>query len=429
MKAWVDFLDSLCPKLGREAVNHWLKPIEIVRFDAANLTLRATPFQRAWFDEHVKPYVGSLFNNNQRPIKIHWEATTFKHESTSSTPKYQISPDPLDPELLFEHFIAHPHVEMAANMSSELIANSTSSFNPIFFYGNKGVGKTHLLVAIAHALQKKNRTVFYVKAQTFMEHVVNAIRLGLMQEFRKEYREIDVLLIDDIHRLERKNATQEEFFHTFNALHTLNCPIILSAHAAPSHLLDIEPRLISRFEWGIAIEMHSPLEQDLLRILREKAKSIELDITNELLTFIAQKFTSSLQAAVEALHLLSIRAQSIKTIEQAKWILADLLEKEAHQELTPERILKLLAAHYGIKTEDLTGKSQMREYAQPRQAAMYLCRKRLQMPLQSIGRFFHRDHTTVMSSIRQVEKALQDPSSAIATGIRSVERKIETQSF
>ncbi len=399
MKAWEELLETLAHHLGSEAVATWLRPITILRFDAANVTLRATPFQKAWFDEHVLPLRIPFLNNNQRPIQIHWETLNPKSQDKPVSPSLQIRPDPLDPEFTLKTYLRTN--EMGLRMAEELSQGHAPAFNPVVFFGPSGSGKTHLLTAIAHALQGKK--VFLVHMQTFTDHVVNAIRLGLMQEFRKAYREIDVLIVDDIHELARKNATQEEFFHTFNTLHTLGRQIILSSACSPAQLQDIEPRLISRFEWGIAIPLSAP--PDLAAILAAKASRLHLDLPPDVIDFLLQRFSRSLKAAIDALHALALRTDRILNRTHAETLLADLLAKEQSETLTHEKIIRRIADHFGIRPEDITGKSQTREFAQPRQIAMYFCRTLLNTPYQQLGRLFNRDHSTVISSVAQVEAA------------------------
>jgi chromosomal replication initiator protein len=244
-----------------------------------------------------------------------------------------------------------------------------------------------------------------------------------MQEFRKTYRDIDALIVDDVQQLARKNATQEEFFHTFNPLQTLGRQIILSADCSPSHLQEIEPRLISRFEWGIAIELSAPDANKKIRILEQKARQLELELPQEIFPFLAEKFPSSPKAPIEAIHSLALRTTKVRDLHHAEQLLADLLKKESAEALTTEKIIRQIGIYFGIRAEDLTGKSQMREFAQPRQIAMYFCRKLLQIPFQGIGRLFGRDHSTVMSSIKQVEKGIENREAPYAESIEAISRK------
>lgn len=406
MEAWARFLSEIEQELGPAIVSQWLRPLKVARFDAGNLYLEAADsFQADWFEEHIRPRLkGKLFNNNQRPIKVHLTVISSKKPSTKeeAPPRFRIYPDSIDPELSLENYLPSPQNLMAFKLISESIQNT--SFNPIYLYGPKGSGKTHLLCGAATAMEKLGKRVFFVKAEAFTEHVVQAIRLGFMQEFRRVYRDIDVLIIDDIHIFSRKNATQEEFFHTFNTLHTLGHPILLSANVPPSQLSEIEPRLISRFEWGITLSLE---KSDPKPILQKKAALWKLSISLELEQFLLEKFPLDPILALQALAFRS-QGKGVITCELAQKLLGDLLQQEEKNALTPEKIIKAIAAHYGIRSEDLLGKSQMRECALPRQIAMYLCREKLKMPFQKIGELFSRDHSTVMTSVKQVQKGIEE---------------------
>ncbi len=302
------------------------------------------------------------------------------------------------------------------NLVVHKLLNESSPFNPIYLYGPKGAGKTHLLMGAAIALQKSGKRVFFVKAETFTEHVVQAIRLGQMQNFRKVYRDIDALVIDDIHIFSRKAATQEEFFHTFNTLHTLGRPILISADVAPMQLNEIEPRLISRFEWGISLGLE---RNEMGPILEKKATLWRMPLSEELKALLVEKFPRDPILALQALTLRT-KGAAVNCMV-AERLLKDLLEKEQENALTPEKIVKGVAGHYGITSEDLLGKSQMREYALPRQVAMYLIREKLKWPFQKIGQLFERDHSTVMSSVKQIQKAIEEKKIEAIDQIASVD--------
>jgi len=395
MKEWEQFLSRLEEEMG--SLREWTP--KVVRFDAGNLYLEARDsFQLNWFEEHIRPRLKGFLNYNQRPIKVHVGAEkkgAFKKEERRPL---SFSADPLDLEMALENFLPSEQNLVAYQLLTEM-----NSFNPIYLYGPSGVGKTHLLMGTALALQKKGKRVFFVRAATFTEHVVQAIRLGQMQQFRKVYRDIDALAIDDIHLFSRKTATQEEFFHTFNTLHMMGRLILISANGPPMQLSEIEPRLLSRFEWGISLGLK---QSDPSLILEKKAALWKMPLTEELKQFLLEKFPRNPILALQALTLRS--KGTLVHCAMAERLLADLLEKERENQLTPEKLIREVASHYGVTSADLLGKSQTRECALPRQVAMYLCRKRLKMPFQAIGRLFGRDHSTVMSSVKQIQKGIEE---------------------
>jgi len=407
MHEWEQFLSQLNKELGEQIVKKWIP--ELTSFDAGNIYLQARDsFQVSWFDEHIKPRLKGLVNNNSRPIKVHLDKTFLKAPVMKrEEPTLSFTPSAIDPEMTFENYVSTDENLVVYKLLTETppfnFVNEPPKFNPIFLYGPKGSGKTHLLMAAANSLKSQGLRVYFVRAETFTEHVVQAMRLGKMQDFRKVYRDIDVLVIDDIHIFSRKNATQEEFFHTFNTLHTAGKTILISANISPMQLIDIEPRLISRFEWGISLPLQKGKTKDLL----EKKSSIwNINLSNDLTQYLVEKFPNNPIQALTALTLRT-RGETI-TRDLADKVLKDLIEKEGVEALTFEKIVKSVANQYGIKGEDLLGKSQAREFALPRQIAMYLCREKLNMPFQTIGRHFSRDHSTVMSSVKQIQKSIDE---------------------
>lgn len=416
MQAWDAFLQGLEQTMGKGTVDRWLRPLVIVDFDACNLYLQAqNSFQIDWFEEHVRKKAAvSFLNNNSHPIKIHFsKAPKVKKEKAAEVvPELQIVPDPLDPSMQFSHFISDEKNRIALQFFKDL---TPGAYNPIFLYGPQGIGKTHLLMAAAHKLQEGGLSVFYVHAETFTEHVVQAIRSSQMRKFRDIYRNHDVLIIDDVHDFARKAATQEELFHTFNTLHTAGKQIILSSHLPPGKIEDIEPRLISRFEWGIVLELHPLAAEKMEEVLQNRAKAYQFPLSAPLAKFLIEKFHASSKSMLRALEALVLRHKQATdlSIEAATRLLSDLLDVEKKNELTPDKIISATSAYFGIRVDDILGKSQAKEYTFPRKLAMFLCRKKLGLPFLTIGRIFSRDHSTVMSSIKFIEETSEEIEGAL----------------
>ena len=309
-------------------------------------------------------------------------------------------------------------------------AKLLDNFNPIYVYGGKGAGKTHLLMATAQALRDRGLNVIYVRTQFFADHVVSAIRSAEMSAFREIYRNSDVLIVDDVHVLSRKSTTQEEFFHTFNALHSDGKQIILGANCVPSELSHIEPRLVSRFEWGIVLSLDVPSRDDQLIILNAKTAALDFPLHAKVKDFLIDSFSTStsLNKAVEALvlrsHLNPSRNLQALTSEVVQELLSDLLEEEKEALMTPDRITQNVAEHFGILQKDILGKLQTRECVLPRQIAMHLCRYQLKLPYMRIGEIFGRDHSTVMSSVRLIQTAIEADDKEINGAYRSIMRKM-----
>lgn len=412
MREWEQFLSALEQELGPSIVDQWVRPLRVVRFDAANLYLEAKePMQISWFDEHIRPRLKKegFFNENNRPIKVHL-GTALKKTAFSALaePTFAFTPRFIDPAYTFENFSTCNGNLMAFKLFSELAEAGSSAFNPIYLYGPPGSGKTHLLMATAAKLASSKK-VFYTTADAFTDHVVQAIRNSGMQQLRTTYRAIDILIIDCVEKFAGRAATQEEFFHTFNTLHTLGKQIILCSQLPPSQLQDIESRLISRFEWGIAVGVE---KENSTLVLQQKAVEWNLTLGEDLLEFLTTKFPRDPVMALQALALRTETKEPITPLA-ATHILKDLLAAESSKTRTPEGIAKRLAAHYGIKKEDLMGKAQSREIALPRQVAMYVCRETLKMAYQAIGKIFGRDHSTVMASVKQIQKEVEAKNQTI----------------
>lgn len=442
MKAWEDFLLLQEQELGAETVKKWLRTLKIVRFDAGNLFLEAKDsFQVIWFEEHIKPKLGGqLLNNNHRKIKVHLsigsrDAPNHKEPATSSkklppaAPAFQLSFDQIDPSAIFENFVPLP----SNHIPFTLLKDNLYGFNPIYLWGGTGSGKTHLLMSIAADNIQCGKKVIYARTETFTDHVVSAIRSGEMGRFRQTYRNADILLLDNVHLFSRKSATQEELFHTFNALHLMGKQIILAAKCPPSELQEIEPRLVSRFEWGIVLSIDSANDQEMHAILKKKAAVLDYPLPAKVADFLIDSFKSSPKAAVRALEALILRSHiqdkqqllyKPMTVQLANHYLSDLLLAEKQSALTPEKIIHCASEHYGIRPEDILGKAQSRDVAQPRQIAMYLCRRHLELSFPEIGNVFGRDHSTVMSSVKLVQKSIDARDSGWCTALTTIEKKM-----
>jgi chromosomal replication initiator protein len=448
MKAWYNFLDEQAKLLGTAPVNKWLRSLKILKFDACNIYLQAIDtFQVHWFDEHIRPSINNkLRNNNNHPINV--VITTIKdgvvktsinkNKDTSSPFIIQINEDDLDENKTFDTFIPTNSSDIAYKLLCEVTGYNpntktieppkidSSSFNPILLYGGEATGKTHLLMSAVAIFKKNNLKTFFIKASTFTNHVIQAIRLSQMQKFREIYRQIDVLVIDDIHVLSNKNATQEELFHTFNTLHTASKLIILSSNKPPSQLRAIEPRLISRFEWGISIGLEKLLLSDIKKILKSKAQLLGLHLTDEQEGFLLKNFGSNTRSINKAMEALVLRLHLDNNTNKLDMVslettLKDLIQNETAKPIvTPEVIILAVAKHYKIESKDILGKVQTKEYSLPRQISMFLCRKNLTLPYAKIGMIFSRDHSTVITSIKAISKHIDKKNLSIILALKNI---------
>lgn len=450
MLAWENFLRLQEKSLGADSVQKWLRTLKVVHFDACNLFLETSDaFQIHWFEEHVRKSANQLLlNNNKKKIKVHLSLVGDPplpaqkkgskkgpdKESAADIPKFSISFDELDPHCTFEHFISTDASAFAFKLLCKTV-EELNTYNPIYLHGGTGSGKTHLLMAVAHALRAKKISAVYTRAETFTEHVVTAIRAGEMSLFRQSYRNADVLLIDDVHVFGRKIATQEELFHTFNTLHLAGKQIILSANCTPSELTFIEPRLVSRFEWGIVIPIEAPSREILKTIIKAKASAFNCSIPPQVVDLLVELFPSSCKAVVRAVEALVLRSHfherntpnaiSQFSADTVKRYLADLIAEEQRAAMTPQKILQTVTEFFAIPQEEVLGKSQSRECVIPRQIAMLFCRTELQLPFKRIGEIFGRDHSTVMSSIKLIQKGLENNDPNIAPAVHALQKKLK----
>lgn len=456
MQAWEEFLKKLDNRLGKQTVDKWLRSLKVVHFDSGNLYLEAhEAFQIHWFEEHVRPLLKEhLTNNNFRKVKVHLnlqEADALSSAPSSKKekpkPSFVFHPDKVDlsatlltfvpgsSNAIFFRFLSELTGFNPNTLAFETPALSLGAFNPIFIWGGPGSGKTHLLMALYQAFKKQELTPLYARTDTFTEHVVGAIRSGDMQQFRKIYRSPDILLFDDVHLLARKDATQEEFFHTFNTLHSSGRQIILTSQQPPFHMAEIEPRLISRFEWGITFCLEKLKREELCIVLEQRCEHLRFPLSDDVRQFLVEQFTSShtLHRALEALILRAHMQSSALYHRQpgkidreiAGRLLKDLIEKEQTNLLTPQKIIRAVAAHYGIKQEDILGKSQAQECVAPRQLAMYLCRTELKLAFAAIGRIFSRDHSTVMTSVKLIQELLSKQDKTVIVPLFDISKALE----
>lgn len=443
MKAWEDFLNRLEKELGVETVKKWLKPLKVTKFDACNLHLEAKDtFQVLWFEEHVRSKVVSSFiNNNNKKIRVHLSiahapiasktpSKGYAKPKNAALPPLQPQFDQLDPSCSFVHFVAGE----AHQFCITFLEQQLFTVNPIYLYGVSGSGKTHLLMAVAKEQIDQGKKVIYVRAETFTDHVVGAIRGGDMSTFRNAYRHVDLLIIDDVHLLSRKNATQEELFHTFNTLHLMQKQMIFAANCLPQDLKEIEPRLVSRFEWGISIGLEPFQGLAMIPVLIQKAKALDYPLNQKLAEFIIESFPSGPKSMIRALEALILRShvqngQHLSyrqmTVALAKHYLADLLLSERQSALTPEKIVRFSSDQFGLRPEDILGEAQTRECTLPRQIAMFLCRRHLKLPFKQIGALFDRDHSTVMTSVKIIAKELEKKNADISSALSLIEKQMQ----
>lgn len=331
---------------------------------------------------------GEFINNNQKKEKNAEDEYTFKQFIVGSSNKF-----------------AHAAATAVAN-------NPGRSYNPLFIYGQSGLGKTHLLYAIASAVSGTypNDRIIYIKGEDFTNELINSIQTARVQEFRDKYRSSDVLLVDDVQFIAGKDSTQEEFFHTFNTLYESKKQIVLTSDRPPKEINLLEDRLKTRFEWGLIADIQPPDYETRIAIIRLKAESLGIELSSEINDYIATTITANVRQLegtvkkIKALHELMGRDIDKSLAEEA---ITDIFKENPGMKPTPEIILQEVSNFYTIPVEKLRGSGRSRDMVQPRQVAMYLVRKLTDYSLPEIGKVFSRDHTTVLHSINKVEEYLK----------------------
>lgn len=437
LAAWQTVRKSLQKEFGDAAYRHWLNPMTFVGIEGAVATMALpTRFLRDWIESNYRsrlkviwhtqdarvrdinlivadhPLMADEQNSSPMSPKEEVWANDEKDEAQKNAEASAIIGSPLDARLTFENFIVGKPNEFAFAAAKRIAETEEVSFNPLFLHGGVGLGKTHLMHAIAWDIQRRfpKRKVVYLSAEKFMYQFIKALRFKDTMSFKEQFRSVDVLMIDDFQFISGKDATQEEFFHTFNALVDQNKQIIISADKAPSELDGLEERLRSRLGWGLVADIHPATYELRLGILQAKAEQKKIKVEREVLEFMAHKITANVRELEGALNRLSAHVTLVGgeiTIETAQDLLADML-RAANRRQTVEEIQKKVAEHFNIKQAEMHSPRRSRAVARPRQIAMYLAKVLTTASLPEIGRKFGgRDHTTVIHAIRKVEELLE----------------------
>lgn len=319
----------------------------------------------------------------------------------------------LNPKYTLENFIVGPGNQLASATAKSVTESPGNRYNPLFIYGMTGLGKTHLMHGIGIKILERapQMRVLYVTSEEFTNELIQSISQGTQQKFHNKFRNVDVLLIDDIHFLANKEATQEEFFHTFNALYDLHKQIVISSDREPAEIKGLETRLVSRFGWGLVVDIQPPDYETRVAILKSKLEQKGITIPDEIIFYIAEKIKSNVRqlegALTSVIALMRLKGDEI-SLEEVARVVRDIGEVNNQRLITPECILEAVAERFGIKVYDLKGRSRKKQYVYPRQVAMYLCRKLISnITLSQIGEIFGgKDHTTVLHSCERIEQEM-----------------------
>ena len=342
------------------------------------------------------------------------ESTQFEYQIGSQFDQIVLSPD-----YSFNNFVTGPANNLAYAASVAVANQPGVTYNPLFIHGGVGLGKTHLLQAICQTIIQNNpqMRICYLSCDTFMNQFIDCVQRGKMSQFRHHYRQVNLLVIDDIHILANRERTQEEFFHTFNALYQSSRQIVLSSDSPPSQIPQLEERLVSRFQWGLVAQVTKPDYETRVAIVRAKAQLRDLEIPDQVIEFIANRIESNareLEGAITTIQGHAALQHRPIDLTLAYEALGEPVSKEGPSQITLQDIIEAVTAFYNVKLSDLQSKRRHKSIAGPRQVCMWLARKRTRFSLEEIGGYFGgRDHTTVMHSVKTVEDRIaQDPNTA-----------------
>ncbi|MCI5604159.1 MAG: chromosomal replication initiator protein DnaA [Clostridia bacterium] len=417
-EVWDDTLKILKEKINSVSYNVYIKTMAPVLFENSIFTASVTnELSKNMIDFRYKNLIESsieAITNEKINLKV-IVAKEDEPEKIIEDIKINESPTSLDtvnPKYTFENFVIGSSNEYATAAAISTTEKPGYIYNPLFLYGNSGLGKTHLMQAIGNRIKQNHPdfNVVYVTTECFTNEFIAAVREGKMVEFRKKYRPADVLLVDDVQFMENKEATQEEFFHTFNDLYSLNKQIVLTSDRKPNDLITLEERLRTRFSQGLTIDITIPNYETRMAILQKKAEFHNVHISEEVLSYIADRIKSNireLEGALLKIISYSELSHTDITLELAKQTLKSILPEDGVVKITPDKIMDKVAVFYNVSKEDLIGSIRTKNIAFPRQIAMYLCKKLTDMNFGMIGKTFgNKDRTTVMHNVNKIEKEI-----------------------
>lgn len=464
---WDSVLSAVEKRVNHESFTTWFRPTSLLSLDGSTLNIKVP--DRVFEDWILNNYRDVLeesldevgvagcsitFESSPESPQQNGEARpAIKPDSISTQPAGTVaapsrryfstasfsSPRPADgrladPDLTethlnqkytFDTFVVGSCNQFAHAAALAVADTPSKTYNPLFLYGGVGLGKTHLMCAIGHRIKEQYRhlRLCYISAERFMNELINAIRYDQTNAFRERYRSIDILLVDDIQFIAGKERTQEEFFHTFNALHDGQKQIVISADCAPKDIPTLEERLHSRFEWGLIADITPPDVETKIAILRKKAETDNLYLPDDVAMFIAQRIKSNIRelegSLVRLTALSSLRGDTIN-LALAQEAIKNIIEED-QSNITIEAIQKIVANHYKLKISELKSKSNAREIAFPRQVAMYLCKNLTRASLPEIGREFgDKHHTTVIHSVKKIQALYEEKKGNIHMVINSL---------
>lgn len=410
MNTWESVLLKLKNKLPSEEFNTWFQPVSYVRHTSDRLTIKVPNklFTNVIREKFYFDITNALAEIGERGTEIEILDEDDTITPSLSNPNYDSSTAVLNPRYTFDSFVVGNSNQLAHAAAASVAEQPGKRYNPLFLYGGVGLGKTHLMQAVGNAIISNHHSlkVVYTSSETFMNELISAIRYDRTHQFRNSYRGVDVLLIDDIQFIANKERTQEEFFHTFNALYNTGKQIIISSDRTPREIPSIEERLRSRFEWGLIADIQPPELETKIAILHKKAEEERAIIPEDVTMLIASRVGTNIRelegCLIRLIFFSTLTGRPI-TLQLAERALSDLLEPQV-KIVTVQQIQKEVAKHYNITTRELTSKGNAARISFPRQVAMFLCKQITSASLPEIGHHFGgKHHSTVIHSIRKIE--------------------------
>ncbi len=419
---WDETLQTIKEQLSRPSYDTWLKSTRPLALKNGVLLVEApNEFARDWLETRYAELIEQVLENiTSSPLEVKFTISTTEEADPQRTSRQRksLSDEPstssyLNPKYTFETFVVGDSNRFSHAASLAVAEAPAKAYNPLFIYGDVGLGKTHIMQAIGHYIISHNKDlqVVYVSSETFTNELINSIRDDKTVDFRNKYRNIDILLVDDIQFLAGKERTQEEFFHTFNALHESNRQLVISSDRPPRDIPTLEERLRSRFEWGLITDIQRPDLETRIAILRKKASLERFNVPNEVIVFIANQIQSNireLEGALTRVIAYGAMKNSPVTVELAQEALKEILALTKPQPITIDLIQKKVASFYSINPKEMLSKKRTSNIAFPRQVAMYLTRELTDTSLPQIGEAFGgRDHSTVMHAYSRIVDKLE----------------------
>lgn len=430
---WQSVLSRLQEQLSETTIRTWFDEVDVVTMEDSAFVLHCSnSFKKSTietrFMKHIKAALKDIFSSDLEVKILNDEQLAAYHGVAPDQPGSLLDSD----AFTFETYVVGPQNKLAYAAARAVADKPAENFNPLFIYGDSGLGKTHLLYAIAHQVKRKREDlrIVYIKGDDFTNELIASIREGSNAEFREKYRQAGILLVDDIQFIAGKKQTQEEFFHTFNTLYESGRQIVLTSDRPPSEMTQLEDRLRTRFEWGLLVDVAPPDFETRLAIVKNKAALLGMELPDKISAYIAENVTANVRQLEGTINKILAYKDLLgndtdeETVTRA---IQDMLRRSNEYVPTPEAILEYISKYYSLDESVIRGQQRVRDAVSARQIAMYLIRSMTNLSLDEIGKVFdNRDHSTVLYSIQQIEKKMKKDA-AFAEMVKEIKTNINSK--